>query len=545
MTKKKIIVIGLDGGTWTILDNLIEQGKAPFFSYLCKTGTYGVLRSTTPPVTAPAWTSFLTGQNPGKHGLFDFQRIDFTSNSRNLTVSTDCKSATMIDYFNDKGKRSLFINVPLTYPPQPINGVLIAGFPVSPDSDFVYPPEMLQQIKEMKYITDWMEIYKNKKRLSKASMIKMSDKSQINVFESMLTQDNWDVAMMVISGTDHIAHLEWQKGNINGVKNYYASIDALLSELKFKGIFDGATIIVVSDHGFGGSSYAFYMNTWLSKEGYLSFKSERDDTYDVFLKEFRNPVHGKSKGIVPKILKTVGLTRENVIYLGKKTGMIKLERFLPYSIISLFPSHEFSIDWNNTKAYMVSNASKGININLHGRETTGIVAKNEYDSLRKEIVRKLRELRAKDGSLLFEIANLKEDTYSGPYVSDAPDIATWSFPNYKIRMGTNQKNFMRKVSEAQHTLDGIYIFHSGDFIPGKRAEEISIMDIAPTIMHILGLSVPEDMDGRVTTELFSPNSSAREREVQFRKPLSKSANSFTSENIKEGISEKLKALGYL
>jgi predicted AlkP superfamily phosphohydrolase/phosphomutase len=545
MKEKKIIIIGLDGGTWTILNPLMEQGKAPFFSHLCKNGIHGILRSTTPPVTAPAWTSFLTGQNPGRHGLYDFQWIDFTTNNRNLTVSTDCKSANIIDYLNDEGKRSLFINVPLTFPPYPINGILVAGFPVPPESDFVYPPEMLQQIKKLNYITDWMEIYRNNKSQSKVSMIKMADKSQINVFASMLKQYDWEVAMIVISGTDHIAHLEWQKGNVNAVKNYYSYIDGILYKLHHKGLFADATIVVVSDHGFGGASYSFFMNTWLSKEGYLRFKSEKDDTYDVFLREFRNTVYGKRNGILSRMLKTINLTRENLIYLGKKTGLIKLERYLPHSIISVFPSHEFSIDWSNTKAYIFSNASKGININLQDREKTGIVTRNEYDGLRKEIVEKLRRLKSVDGSPIFQIADLKENIYSGPYVPNAPDIVTWPFPNYKIRIGTNQKNFLRKVIESQHTLEGIYIFSGDDFLSKKWGREISIMDIAPTIMHIMGLQVPEDMDGKVATDFFAPYSSARKREIQFRTPLSKNRKAVTAETNQEGVAEKLRALGYL
>jgi predicted AlkP superfamily phosphohydrolase/phosphomutase len=404
---------------------------------------------------------------------------------------------------------------------------------------------MQKEIKKLKYIIDWTEIYKSKKSLSKVSMIKMADKSQIEVFASMLKQDEWDLAMIVISGTDHIAHLEWQKGNIKGVKNYYAYIDSVLSRLHQEGLFDDATIVVMSDHGFSGALYSFFMNTWLSKEGYLSFKTEKDDTYDVFLREFRNTVYGKRKNILSKMLRTIGLTRENLIYIGKKTGLIKLEQYLPHSIISVFPSHEFSIDWSKTKAYMVSNASKGININLFGREKTGVVTRKEYDRLRKEIVEKLRELKTNNGSLIFQIAEIREDVYFGPFITDAPDIVTWPFPDFKIRIGTNQKNYIRRVTEAQHAFNGIYIFSGEDFLFGEHGEEISIMDITPTVMHIMGLPVSEDMDGKVAINLFAPDSSAKKRPVQFRKPLSVNRYVSKAEISEEGIAEKLKALGYL
>lgn len=547
MNKKRVIILGLDGGTWTILNPLIQSGKARFFSQLTQNGVHGVLRSITPPVTAPAWTSFLTGKNPGKHGLFDFQWIDFAANQRKLTFSTDCKSANIMDYLSEAGKRLLFVNVPLTYPPQPINGVMIAGFPVPPGSDFVYPPEIQQKVRELNYITDWMEIYKKKKSLTKVSMIKTADKSQIDVFASLLQQDNWDVAMIVISGTDHIAHLEWQKGNVKEVRKYYLYIDTILSELQQKGLFKDSTIVVMSDHGFGGGSQAFFMNTWLYHEGYLAYKDEKEETYDVFLKGFRNNVYGERKGLISRLLKGIGLTRENLIYLGKKTGLIKLERFLPHSVISVFPSHETSIDWSKTKAYMMSNASKGININLQGREHTGIVPKSEYDLVRKEIVEKLRKVTTNDGQPVFQIADIKENIYSGPFVSQAPDIVTWPFPEYKIRIGSKMKNHMRKVIEAQHTLEGIYVYSGDDFVSGKRTREISIMDIAPTLLHILGLPVPNDMDGKVVTDFFNPDSLAGKKQVIYRNPLIKEFSGTTKQDSStdEEVAAKLKALGYM
>lgn len=547
--KNKVIIIGLDGGTWEILSPLVQSGKTPFLASLVQNGAYGILRSTLPPVTATAWTSFITGKNPGKHGLFDFQRMDFESQERKLTFSTDCKSATLMDYLNEAGKNSLFINVPLTFPPQPINGINIAGFPVPPDSDFVYPPEMQSRIKGMGYVTDWMELYKTKKMVPKATLIRESDKAQLGVFSSLMQEKDWDVSMIVVSGTDHIAHLEWQQGGINVVKKHYIYIDNLLSELEKKGIFNDASIIVMSDHGFTGGDYSFYLNTWLKHEGYLVFKDnneETPETYDVFIKEFNKIVFGDQVGLLSKILKGVGVTRENLIYLGKKTRLIRLEKYLPPSLISMIPSHQYSIDWSKTKAYMVSSASKGININLKGRESHGIVPPEHYEDLRQKIVNKLRNLKGSNGDLILNIADTKENIYNGPYVFEGPDIVTWAYPKYKIRMGSNQKHFLRHVIEAQHSLEGIFIFSGRNFIPGEKPE-LSIVDIAPIILHTLGLPVSDDMDGMVAENCFS-ESFLQENPVTFRKGLVKDAGSYAI--AKTGLEntdviEKLKALGYM
>jgi len=544
---EKTIILGLDGGTWRILEPLIKEGKAPFFSRLIKNGTYGILKSTIPPVTAPAWTSFLTGKNPGKHGLFDFQKIDFQERKRRLTFSNDCKSATILDYLTDAGKRCLFVNVPLTYPPQPINGIIIAGFPVPPDTNFVYPPDLQDSIRELDYITDWMELYKTKKNLPKASLIKMVDFAQINVFSSLMQQEEWDVAMIVVSGTDHIGHLAWQQGKIKDVKKHYMYVDSMLMDLQAKGIFNNANIIVMSDHGFGGADYSFLMNTWLNSEGYLFFESAKQENYDLFLSNFRRTVYGEKRNILAKIFKFINLNRENLIYIGKKTGLIRLEQYLPHSLISIFPSQEFSIDWTRTKAYMVSNASKGLNINLVGREWTGIVSPSEYDSLRSEIIAKLKELKDGKGNPIMAVADIRENVYSGPYISEAPDILTWPYPNYKIRMGAKRKNFLRRVTEAQHEIDGIFIFSGPNFRAGENSESIYILDIAPTVLHTMGLPVPDDMDGKVRTEFFSPEMLSSTREVTYRPPILKEpgkpgeADEFESAETME----KLKTLGYM
>lgn len=451
-----------------------------------------------------------------------------------------------MDYFNEAGKRCLFINVPLTFPPQPVNGINIAGFPVPPDSEYIYPSNKVNHIKEMGYVTDWMEIYKNNKSVPKATLIKEADKSQLRVFASLMREDNWDVAMIVISGTDHIAHLEWQQGNVNEVKKYYSFIDGLLNDMYKEGIFNDASIIVMSDHGFSGGSHTFFLNTWLSHEGYLVYQDKKDETYDIFLKGFRKSVYGEHRGLLSKMLKGIGLTRENLIYLGKKTGLIRLERYLPHSLISLFPSHEYSIDWSKTKAYMLSNASKGININLIGRERTGIVSFGEYDDLRHEIIIKLKNLKGNKGDAIINIADTKENIYNGPFASEGPDIITWPNPKYKIRIGSKQKKYLRRVTEAQHSLEGIFIFSGSDFIVGSK-QEVSIMDIAPTLLHILGLAVPDDMDGRVMEEILidKPDS---DNMVRFRKPLSKDFGPPQMGKIEfdnEDVIEKLKTLGYM
>jgi predicted AlkP superfamily phosphohydrolase/phosphomutase len=546
---ERIVVIGLDGGTWEILDPLIARGRAPFLGGLVARGASGSLISTLPPVTAPAWTSFLTGKNPGQHGLFDFQRIEFARGERKLTFSTDCKSPTMLDYLGHAGRRGVFVNIPLTFPPRPVNGVMVAGFPVPPDSRFVYPPERQADVLGLGYKTDWFDVSRHRRFASRATMIAEADASQIRVFGALLKEAPWDVAMIVVSGTDHIAHVEWQKGNVKGVSRHYELVDRQLAELARQGLFDGASIMVVSDHGFSGGSRSFFMNTWLRHAGFLAFGRDETEPYDIFLSRRNKMVYGERQGVISRALRHARLTRENVIYLAKRTRLIRLERYLPQSVVKVFPSPERTIDWGRTRAYMMSNASKGINVNLKGREKTGIVSLGEYEVVRQDIIDRLRALRDDDGQPIFRIVEAREKVYHGPHVDDAPDIVTWPMPKYKIRIGADRPHYIRAVMEAQHAIEGIYILSGPGFHPAGRVRDLSIMDIAPTLLHVAGLAVPDDLDGRVATDLLAPGSEAGRRPVVMASPAAKylgepgaPADEGTDDEV---ILRKLRALGYI
>jgi predicted AlkP superfamily phosphohydrolase/phosphomutase len=540
--KRRLIIIGLDGATFDIIRPLAKEGRLPFLNESMEKGVHGVLKSTYPPITAPAWTTFMTGKNPGKHGLFDFQKTD-DKGTRSLTYSTDCKSATIWDYLTAEGLRSLLVNIPMTYPPKPLNGLCIAGFPVPSDSNYVYPPERLTSVKEVGYWTDWTEILTKERLKSRIKAMKEVERVRIDLFSKLLEADPWDVAMVVISGTDHIAHFEWQKGNRKAVEDFYVYIDGLLSNVGAKGLFADATVLIMSDHGFTQSDYVFYMNMWLMKEGYLTYRDGLDNTYDKFAEERRRSAYGEH-GRLAKVLGSIGLTRDQVLLLAKHTGLIKLERFMPHGFARLFPARDLVPEWGRTKVYMTSNLAKGLNVNLRGREPYGTVREEEYTPLRLEVVEKLRSLRLGDGSDVFEFIDLKERVYHGPFLDQAPDIVIWPTNKCNIKLGRGRKDCLEKTIEAHHALDGVFILDGEDMSPGER-RDMDMTEIAPTLIHYLGLPCPEDMDGNPAKDLFKPGSEPAARAVVFREPLGIDHTEAHSEVSEEGVRTRLKSLGYL
>src|SRR4030065_410257 len=144
----RTIVIGLDGATFDLILPWVEQGHLPSFRRLIEEGSWGELESTMPPLTGPAWSSFITGKNPGKHGIYDFMYRD-PKGYRSITINATLrKGPSFWRLLGDQGKRVIVFNVPVTYPPEEVNGIMISGFPTPPKSkDFVYPPELREDLE--------------------------------------------------------------------------------------------------------------------------------------------------------------------------------------------------------------------------------------------------------------------------------------------------------------------------------------------------------------------------------------------------------------
>lgn len=539
---KKLIIIGLDGGTFNIIDPLIKKGKLPFIDSLMKEGSHGILKSTIPPITAPAWTSFMTGKNPANHGLFDFERINPKTGKSELTYSNNCYSATLWNYLNEAGKKVILVNVPMTYPPKAIDGIVISGFPVPDNVNYVYPPHMYDYIQKLGYCTDWTKMVSKKKNIfiSKVKVMKEIEKIRIKVFSELLSKHEWDVAMVVISGTDHISHREWQKGNRSTVENYYEYIDSLLSDFANKPLFRECSFVIVSDHGFTATDKMFYLNGWLHKEGYLFYKEEINKSYDKLIES----LHKKRTEVKSaKILAKMGLTRNSLIYLAKRTGLIKLEKFLPKSLIDILPSRDIMPLWEETRAYLKSVASKGININLQGREEYGAVSKGHYETLRSEIIEKLRALKYNNEHIL-EIVEKREDVYKGLFIEEAPDITIWPGKGFNIRQGMGKKHYIEKMNDARHDMNGIVIF-KGDFIKQDYTCNLNIEDIMPVLLQYSGLACPTDLNGKIVLDLFETDKKPELAQVSYRKPLLFHEEEKSFGKDEDSVISQLKALGYM
>jgi len=268
----------------------------------------------------------------------------------------------------------------------------------------------------------------------------------------------------------------------------------------------GTNILIVSDHGFGPRHGTFAINRWLEKNGFLKFRDKIEQRrLDVTLLRIRNFLLAhlslSSIRLVAKVLPTV-VTRQLANLKAEKDDMLVLCR---------------SIDWSQTKAYGLGQEGM-IYINLKGGELWGIVEPGrEYEEVRDEIITRLRGTTDPETGKAVDIRVFKkEEVYHGQYFNSAPDIL-YRIAKYPqaASIGDNAE-WRQSARSGWHTPEGIFfawgpdIKRSGQQLPGLK-----IYDIAPTILHLFGLPVPRDMDGRVLTEIFKEDSEPGQREVVY------------------------------
>lgn len=474
MNSKRVFVIGLDGSTFDLLDPWVAEGKLPNLKRMLERSTFGRLESTIPPVTPPAWTSFMTGVNPGKHGVFDFYAFNPNSFEKGLVNSSHVRSKRFWDLAGERGKRSIILYVPLTYPPQRLEGVMISGIPAPLHGELIYPKEMEEELK--KKSEKWLfEVDLDKLRdFHEGSFLKeiyQTLEARIGVANYLVSKE-WDIFVLVIMETDWMQHFLWGERE-RYLLPFYAKIDGMIGHF-IDSLTEEDTILILSDHGFGEVSRTFYINSWLRKEGFLSSRRRwvrSDETLDLGM----GP-HKKQSTLMKKI----------------KWPRIK---------------GRSGIDWRKTQAYSVATGWLwGVRVNLMGKEPKGIVKPEEYDDLRKRIVEELRSaVDEEEGRRVMEGVYPREDIYWGPYTKNGHDIIFT--PDCECTLSDRIKDKIFRKNEkagSSHRRDGILILCGPGIKKGKKITGAHIMDVAPMILYLLGLPIPKDIDGRVLTEALEP-----------------------------------------
>jgi predicted AlkP superfamily phosphohydrolase/phosphomutase len=474
MGSTRVFVIGLDGATFDLLDPWLEKGHLPNLRKMMKHSTYGRLGSTIPPVTPPAWTSFMTGVNPGKHGVFDFITFRPNSYEKVLVNSSYVRSKWFWDLAGEKGKKSIILYVPLTYPPRKVEGVMISGIPAPTKGEFIYPKEIGGEL-EVGLGRWWAEADGDKledfHEETFLSEIYQTLETRFRVANYLMTKE-WNLFVLVIMETDWVQHFLWGEKD-RCLLPLYMKIDGMIGQF-MEFLKDEDSILILSDHGFGTVRKTFYMNVWLREKGFLVSRRER------------------------------GSSRRNL-----DMGFFHREKepFIIQKIKGIWSKKRFEIHWGKTQAYFINTGyGYGIRINLMGREPEGIVKPEEYHELRNQIIEELNLLVDEEsGRRIFERVYPREDVYWGPYAKNAPDIVFLPHGEYTLNDRVKDKILKKsKAGKSSHRLEGILILQGPWIKKGERITGVHIMDVPPTILYLLGLPVFKGFDGKVLTEALKP-----------------------------------------
>lgn len=556
MKAYKVMVVGLDGATFDLMRPWAESGQLPTVRRLMAEGAFGELHSTIPPMTAPAWTSFMTGKNPGKHGLYDWIYRRQDSYEVSPVTAKHCAEPTLWSLLSDAGQRVCVYNVPMTYPPVAVNGVMIAGMPTpSVRAPFTYPPdlyqEMSQQVDEYILYPDPGQAYSDTgvdgflKRLYKTT------ENRLKVLRFLRTKEDWDFFMVVFNGTDAVQHALWKHMSPehpqhdpakaakygSAILQFYQYIDTWLADL-LEDLDEDAVLMIMSDHGAGPFRKFVHLNNWLRREGWLHFKEDTQTRAKAAL--FRAGFAPMKVYDLLMRLGLGGLKRE--VVRGKGQSLLR-NLFLSFA----------DVDWSRTAAYSLGNVGQ-IYLNVRGREPQGIVEPGTaYDELRNQIMVCLADLRDPEtGDWVIDDIYRREEIYAGRYLDQAADILFipksleyFGFGEYEFGSNEIIEKVVRGIS-GTHRMNGILMLKGQPIRRGLELKGAAIIDLAPTILHLMGVPVPQDMDGRVIVDGLKPEYAELDSLGQGKTPTRPVSDlEVLSPEEESQIVERLRGLGYV
>jgi predicted AlkP superfamily phosphohydrolase/phosphomutase len=537
---KKVFVIGLDGGTFDLVRPWVGEGHLPNFKRLMEEGVSHDLSVELPPGTVPNWPSFMTGKNAGKHGVIHwFIRTEGSSNWL-VVNSHSIKGRTLWDVLGTYGKESIVMNVPLTYPPRPIKGKMITGLLTPPSAkNFTHPPELKGEIESQvgRYKLYPDEIYQEGREEKFLNSLMETLEIRFKTSRYLMDHFPWDFFMIVFSETDAIQHAFWKfidpthpsyeeelaRKHGRGILQIYQKVDQYLGEYLRK-LEKGATLILMSDHGAGPLYQKFYTNNWLRSLGLLKLKQTGWSGF-----RYRWFQHG--------------FTMQNLYRLFFKAGLANWRRKLDKResteslMRRLFLSYR-DIDWDQSKAFAFGGYGQ-IYLNGEGKER-----------VRGEIIQLLQKMEMPAGCPFIDQVYRREDLYRGGKVFSLPDIIFIPKPGY-VDPG-DFEFFSNRIfddvigASGTHSPNGIFLIWGERVKSGGVLKEVTIHDLAPTILYLMDLPVPADMDGTVLLKTLEEGW-VENHPVQYTTAEGEGPEGdlLYSQDEEKEIKERLKGLGYL
>lgn len=502
----KVIIIGIDGGAYKLIKKWVNE--LPNICMLIKNGIFGKMDSTIPPLTSPAWNCLYTGKNPGKIGIFDFISYPIQNNKINIVNSSRQEAPSFWELLGIKGYKVGVVNAAVTYPPKPVNGYIVCGFGTPWGKNSFSYPDFISNVLTDKFnyeITSPISLFDPNHEEKYLDLWISVTRKRLDSIKWLIKNHPCDCLFATFFATDSVQHYCWHHidkmhprydSNIavnyeDYIKKIYIEVDSAIGEL-IKELDGDGHMFIVSDHGFHSCYGTFNINRWLEANGFLKFKQGMKIKNNHLIKLKNIVLSHISENLANKIVKHIP---ERILKLVQHDANKK-------NIIEGMLS---AIDWENTLAYAIGNMGQ-IFINISGKDKNGIVDPSDYEDIRDSIISKLQEV--KDplfGRYVFNRIYKREDIYAGKYLALSPDII-FILDNYMQTIDTNTIWNNDPVLSGTHDMDAIFIGFGKGIKRGVDINNVSIYDVAPTILHVFGCPLPEDIDGRVIHEIFDENS---------------------------------------
>lgn len=404
----KRMVIGIDGVPYELLKAFTGDGTMPETKRLAD--RFGLRRTHVPlpEISSVSWTSFMTGMNPGEHGVYGFMEINRANYSYTFPSFRTLPVKTIWEEWGERGKRSVVLNLPSTYPARPLEGMLVSGFVALDLAKAVYPASLLPELEAMEYEVDVDTAVARSSKELFLNELHRGLENRYRLFRQLDSREEWDLFYFIITGTDRLHHflfdafMDEASAYNKGFRDYYRAVDAIIGEIAAEMEKRGIPVIILSDHGFTGLKQEVYISRYLEEWGYLYLEDPQ-----------------------PKNIKSI----------TEKT-----------SVFALDPSRLY--------------------IHLEGKYGRGRVKQKDYDRLREEVKTRFLELKI-DGESVVKEVYYKEDIYHGPYFENAPDLVLLSHYGYDLKSGvTKKERYGKSYFTGMHTRDNaVLIDGSGLDLP--------------------------------------------------------------------------------
>ena len=488
-------VIGLDGAAWQLIDDMLDNGVMPRLKAVRDTGASGILRSTVPTYTPPAWTSAATGVNPGRHGIYGFVEGHAQYERHALMHAGKVRSATVWEMANAQGRLAGIFHLPLTYPARALDGWMVSGmmtpgYGERPPQGFTFPTELEERIRSWApdYAIDvsanWEKDYRD---TALCRRVVTSLEQRVVVLRRLLDEHPVDIVFSVLESPDRLQHVYYRYMDPNDDMYYSPAGKHLRPEIwrcfqamdEIVGVLDdyaraSGGVLVCSDHGFTAWEVSVHTNALLEQWGYLKLK----------------PMARAMQTRVARAMVPVA------------------KRVLPAKTARGAKGRTFTaIDWGQTKAFASPIPQQGVFVNVAGREPHGIVPHDELEQVKNELVARFLDLKAPDGTSVTDTVYRSEDVFSGEALAGAPDILpVLKDHRYEIDDEIFHRSAFTDLSHlprGAHHPDGIVVV-AGEGVKHLTDLHASVLDVTPTLLYLAGAAVPDGLDGKVITEAFDP-----------------------------------------